>query len=135
MTCAERVAACLLAALAAPAAAPAGVVTFRTVPAIAGVRISSGGQTVRTDGTGSVSLTVRRTGPGYRDIEEPTVLPTRLPSGKECSARSPRSRWDSCSPAVRVYGAGCAASSRSSGGGRGRWCGDDPAASTISCRR
>jgi hypothetical protein len=83
---AGRLAACLvagvLAALAAPAAASAEVVTFRTVPAIAGVRISSGGQTVRTDGTGSVSLTVRRTGRGYSDIEEPRVLPTRLPSGK-----------------------------------------------------
>jgi hypothetical protein len=77
--------------MAAPAAAPAAVagfptseaVTFRTVPAVAGVRIRSGGQTVRTDGTGFVTLTVRRTGPRYRDIEAPKVLTTRLPSGKQ----------------------------------------------------
>jgi hypothetical protein len=92
---ARRVAAWLgagvVAAMAAPAAAPAAParfpalepVTFRTVPAVAGVRIRSGGQTVRTDGTGFVTLTVRRTGPGYRDIESPKVLATRLPSGKK----------------------------------------------------
>src|SRR4051794_35147132 len=81
----------VVAAMAAPAAAPAAVagfptseaVTFRTVPPVAGVRIRSGGQTVRTDGTGSVTLTVRRTGPGYRDIEAPVVLATRLPSGRQ----------------------------------------------------
>jgi hypothetical protein len=91
----KRVAAWLgagvLAVTAAPADAPAAVtsfpafetVTFRTVPAIAGVRIRSGGQTVRTDGTGSVTLTVRRTGPGYRDIRAPKVLVTRLQSGRQ----------------------------------------------------
>ena len=92
---AARVAAWLgavaLAAMTAPAAAPAAVagfpkfetVTFRTVPAVAGVRIRSNGQIVRTDRTGLVTLTVRRTGPGYRDIEAPKVLATRLPSGNE----------------------------------------------------
>jgi hypothetical protein len=77
--------------MAAPTPAPAAVagfpvfepVTFRTVPAVAGVRIRSGGQTVRTDGTGFVTLRVRRTGPGYRDIKAPRVLATRLPSGKQ----------------------------------------------------
>ena len=96
MTRAERVAvwlgAAVVAATAAPAAAaPAAVggfprveaVTFRTVPAVAGVRIRSRGQTVRTDGSGVVTMNVRRTGPGYRDIEAPRVLPTRLPSGKQ----------------------------------------------------
>jgi hypothetical protein len=81
----------VLAVLAAPADAPAAVagfptfetVTFRTVPAIAGVRIRSGGQTVRTDATGFVTLTVRRTGPRFRDIKAPKVLTTRLPSGKQ----------------------------------------------------
>jgi hypothetical protein len=92
---ARRVAAWLgvgvVAAMAAPAAAPAAVpgfptleaVTFRTVPPVAGVRIRSGGRTVRTDGTGFVRLTVRRTGPGYLDIQAPKVLATRLPSGKQ----------------------------------------------------
>jgi hypothetical protein len=81
----------VVAVMAAPVAAPAAparfpafeTVTFRTLPAVAGVRIRSGGQTVRTDGTGSVTLTVRRTGPGYRDIEAPKVLSTRLPSGAQ----------------------------------------------------
>jgi hypothetical protein len=73
-----------VAATAAPAGFPAReTVTFRTLPAIAGVRIRSAGQTVRTDGTGFVTLTVRRTGSGYRDLEAPKVLATRLPSGKE----------------------------------------------------
>jgi hypothetical protein len=92
---ATRVAAWLgavvLAAMAAPAAAPAAVagfptfetVTFRTVPTVAGVRIRSRGQIVRTDRTGLVTLTVRRTGPGYRDIEVPKVLATQLPSGRQ----------------------------------------------------
>jgi hypothetical protein len=81
----------VVAVMAAPASAPAAragfptfeAVTFRTMPPIAGVRIRSRGQTVRTDGTGFVTLTVRRTGPGYRDIEAPKVLATRLPSGKQ----------------------------------------------------
>jgi hypothetical protein len=78
----------VLAATAAPAAAQGGfpsseVVTFRTVPAVAGVRIRSAGQPVRTDGSGSVTLTVPRTGPGYRDIKAPKVLRTRLPSGRQ----------------------------------------------------
>jgi hypothetical protein len=80
----------VLAVTAAPAAAQAPsegfptleAVTFRTVPAVAGVRVRSAGETVRTDGTGFVTLTVRRTGPGYRDITAPRILPTRLPSGK-----------------------------------------------------
>ena len=80
-----------LAAMAAPTAAPAAlqatpafdVLTFRTVPAIAGVRIRSAGRTVRTDGSGFVTLRVRRTGPGYTDIQAPEVLPTRLRSGKQ----------------------------------------------------
>lgn len=79
------------AVMAAPAAAQAPVggfptfetMTFRTVPAVAGVRIRSQGQIVRTDRTGVVTLTVRRTGPGYRDIRAPKVLPTRLPSGRQ----------------------------------------------------
>jgi hypothetical protein len=81
----------MLAAMAAPAAAPAAVagfprletVTFRTVPAVPGVRIRSRGETVRTDATGFVTLTVQRTGPRYRDIKAPKVLTTRLPSGRQ----------------------------------------------------
>jgi hypothetical protein len=81
----------VVAVMAAPSTAPAAragfptfeAVRFRTMPAVTGVRIRSGGQTVRTDGTGFVTLTVRRTGPGYRDIQAPKVLATRLPSGKQ----------------------------------------------------
>src|SRR4051794_40241622 len=57
-------------------------ITFRTVPAVAGVRIAEGDRVVRTDRRGRVTLTVRRTGPGFRAIQPPRVLPTRLPSGR-----------------------------------------------------
>jgi hypothetical protein len=64
-------------------APPLDTVTFRTVPALAGVQVSSAGRTVTTDALGQVTLPVRRTGPGYRDFDAPTVVPTRLPSGLE----------------------------------------------------
>jgi hypothetical protein len=61
----------------------AQTITFRTVPAIAGVRVRGGGRTVRTDARGLVTLTVTRTGPAFRAIEPPEVLTTRLASGRE----------------------------------------------------
>jgi hypothetical protein len=80
------VAAALLAAIPASAAAaaypPIQTVTFRTVPATAGVLVRSAGTTYATDAAGLVTLNVRRTGPRIRDIEAPRVLPTRLPSGR-----------------------------------------------------
>jgi hypothetical protein len=62
------------------------VVTFSTVPATPGVRILSGGQIVRTDAGGQVTLTLPAADAGAAERLQPTftlprVLGTRLSSG------------------------------------------------------
>jgi hypothetical protein len=72
-------------------------VTFRTVPATAGVQVHSAGRTYTTDATGRVALSVHRTGPRIRDIVAPRVLPTRLQSGRVA-------RFDGAFDSGRVLG-------------------------------
>src|SRR4051794_9295349 len=57
-------------------------ITFRTVPAVAGGRIAEGDRGVRTDRRGRGTLTGRRTGPRFRAIQPPRVLPTPLTLGR-----------------------------------------------------
>jgi hypothetical protein len=90
MACGERRAGRLVVALATATAAVSGaadaaasveVLSFRTVPPVAGVRVASAGRTFTTDQRGIVLLPVVRTGRGYRDFVPPRVLPTPLAAG------------------------------------------------------
>jgi hypothetical protein len=84
-------AAWLTAIAASPALVPARgagplaveTVTFRTVPAVPGVRVRSMGRIATTDSQGRVTLAVERTGRRLRSIGAPEVLATRLRSGAQ----------------------------------------------------